>query len=86
MEDLLTDIANEALTEGKSIDFLLKGKIVILPKTEEVGQIRDYRPITLLEIPRKIITKAMTNRLKKVFQEDSKFLWIPQSFYQLEWM
>ena len=61
---LLTEIANEALLCGKTGDFLMQGTITLIPKKENSQNVNDLRPITLLEIPRKIITKAMTERIK----------------------
>ena len=62
---ILTKIANQALLNGNTSQFLLKGNITLIPKKEDSNNVNDLRPITLLEIPRKIITKAMTTRIKK---------------------
>ena len=43
----------------------MKGNITLIPKKENSNNVNDLRPITLLEIPRKIITKAMTQRIKE---------------------
>ena len=63
---ILTNIANEALSSGICGEFLMQGTITLIPKKENSNNVNDLRPITLLEIPRKIITKAMTTRLKQV--------------------
>ena len=62
---ILTKIANQALLNGNTSQFLLKGNITLIPKKEDSNNVNDLRPITLLEIPRKIIIKAMTTRIKK---------------------
>lgn len=61
---ILTKIANEALLCGITGEFLMQGTITLIPKKENSQNVNDLRPITLLEIPRKIITKAMTQRIK----------------------
>ena len=66
---ILTKLANEALITGKIGEFLLNGLITLIPKKEDSDKVNDLRPITLLEIPRKIITKAMTTRIKQVLSE-----------------
>ncbi len=68
---ILKDIANEAMEKGVTSEFLMKGIITLIPKKENSNKINDLRPITLLEIPRKIITKAMTSRIKKVLLKDN---------------
>ena len=68
---ILTEIANKALLEGKTSDFLMKGLITLIPKKENSNNVNDLRPITLLEIARKIITKAMTIRIKKCLANKS---------------
>ena len=50
---ILTNIANQALLEGKTSDFLLRGNICLIPKKENSNNVNDLRPITLLEIPRR---------------------------------
>ena len=61
---ILTEIANEALLSGITGEFLMQGTITLIPKKEDSQNVNDLRPITLLEIPRKIITKSMTQRIK----------------------
>ena len=68
---ILKTIANFALKHGKIDEFLLKGHISLIPKKEDSKKVNEMRPISLLEIPRKIITKAMTNRLKKILIKES---------------
>ena len=67
---ILTEIANEAMEKGSTSEFLMKGIITLIPKKEDSNNVNDLRPITLLEIPRKIITKAMTLRIKKSLSEN----------------
>lgn len=67
---ILKDVANEALLNGTTSEFLLNGIITLIPKKENSNNVNDMRPITLLEIPRKIITKAMTFRIKQVLSSN----------------
>lgn len=67
---LLCDIANNIAVTGVTSDFLLAGNINLIPKKKESQYFNDLRPITLLEIPRKIITKAFTERLKNVLVKE----------------
>ena len=67
---ILKKIANETMKNGETSEFLMNGYITLIPKKENSNKINDLRPITLLEIPRKIITKAMTRRIKKVLMKD----------------
>ena len=66
---ILTKIANEALLTGFTEEYLLQGLITLIPKKEDSNKVNDLRPITLLEIARKIITKAMTTRIKLVLSK-----------------
>eukprot|EP01091_Cochliopodium_minus_P010850 TRINITY_DN2972_c0_g2_i10.p1 TRINITY_DN2972_c0_g2~~TRINITY_DN2972_c0_g2_i10.p1 ORF type:complete len:358 (+),score=91.08 TRINITY_DN2972_c0_g2_i10:503-1576(+) len=58
-------VANESLLTGITSESMLKGNITLIPKKEDSNDVNDLRPITLLEISRKIITKAMTQRIKQ---------------------
>ena len=44
------------------------GVITLLPKTVEVKQIQQYRPICVLNVCFKILTKVCTNRLNRIAQ------------------
>ena len=48
----------------------MQGLITLIPKKEDSNKVNDLRPITLLEIARKIITKAMTTRIKLVLSQN----------------
>jgi len=67
---ILTEIANKAMRNESVGDFLLKGNITLIPKKEDSKKVKDLRPITLLEIARKIITRAMNTRLKKCLAKE----------------
>jgi hypothetical protein len=73
LSPILCEIANDIATNGESSvnDFLLDGNVIFIPKKKESQFVKDLRPITLLEIPRKIITKVMTERMKKVLLEEN---------------
>jgi hypothetical protein len=46
-----------------SVHSLNFGIITLIPKKDNVNKIQDYRPICLLNVPFKIITKVLTNRI-----------------------
>jgi hypothetical protein len=70
---VLTQIANFSLQNGSTNEYFLKGNIIFIPKKDKNPEIiTNLRPITLLEISRKIITKAMTLRLKNALIESDK--------------
>jgi hypothetical protein len=45
------------------------GVITLIPKIKEASDIRQYRPICLLNVDFKIFTKVLTNRLSLVAKE-----------------
>jgi hypothetical protein len=45
------------------------GVITLVPKVKEANVIKQYRPICLLNVDYKWITKALTNRLTPVAKE-----------------
>ena len=45
------------------------GTIILLPKCREAAQIKQYRPICLLNVSFKIFTKVATNRLTSIAQK-----------------
>ena len=50
----------------RSLNF---GMIILLPKCSEAIKIQQYRPICLLNVSFKIVTKVATNRLYNVVQK-----------------
>ena len=70
MAPLLCKIANQINESGEASEFLLNRNVIFIPKKKESQYVKDLRPITLLEIPRKIITKMMTDRLKQALLKE----------------
>jgi hypothetical protein len=54
----------EFWTHDLDVDRLNIGVITLIPKTKEAAKIRQYRPICLLNVIYKIITKALMLRLE----------------------
>ena len=53
----------------------LKSIIILLPKPgKPPGPVGNLRPISLLEIHRKIITRAVNWRIKKVLEDQDKII------------
>ena len=48
---------------------LAAGQIILLYKKEDPTVMKNYRPITLLNVDYKIITKALSKRFSKVLEE-----------------
>jgi exonuclease III len=69
--EILCQVANELrINPNANFDDLLQGLIILIPKgTQDPNIINNLRGITLLEIARKIITRAFTKRLKKTMIE-----------------
>ena len=75
MKKLMKQFYNEILKYGIIPDNWLKGIIYPIPKTEEWElELSKTRPITLLECPRKILFKILTNRLTKILGNNKNIL------------
>ena len=55
--------------EGVLTDSMRRGNIILLYKKKDPYDIRNYRPITLLNADYKILTKILVERLKSVVTE-----------------
>jgi hypothetical protein len=55
--------------EKLDIQHLNFGVITLIPKIKEASNIRQYRPICLLNVDFKVFTKVLTNRLSLVAKE-----------------
>ena len=63
---ILLGVFNEAIENGSLPDFMKEGIISLLYKKKDRKDIRNYRPVTLLNSDYKIFTKILTARLKTV--------------------
>jgi hypothetical protein len=66
-EDIKDDIFNfvlESATQCHIADELNVSKIALLPKSEDRSRIQNFRPISLLNTPYKIIAKVYASRMK----------------------
>ena len=66
---LLLGVFNEAIERGELPSFMKDGIISLLYKKKDRRDIRNYRPVTLLNSDYKIFTKILTNRLKAVITQ-----------------
>lgn len=62
----LFQLFNQLHGENLDITRLNFGEIILLPKTKDSSRIQQYRPICLLNVSFKILTKVATNRLSGV--------------------
>ena len=67
-DDLLT-IFKTALENGRLPLSQRRAIIIIIPKTINPNSINDYRPISLLCVDYKILSKVLAERLKKVLHK-----------------
>ena len=76
---ILTKIANKML-DGKSMKTMNKSKITLIEKKNKNKlKIENLRPISLLELHRKIITNTMNRRLNNLFLNNQKLIESNQS-------
>ena len=64
----LTAVVKEGLDNGALHADMRKGEIILLYKKGDAREIRNYRPITLLNVDYKIFSKVVTQRLKAAVQ------------------
>ena len=60
------DMYNECDADGQLTPSMRLGEIILLYKKKDPRDVRNYRPITLLNIDYKILAKILVSRLKKV--------------------
>jgi hypothetical protein len=64
--DHLVAVFNEMHQEGLLSDSMKEGNIILLYKKKDPRDIRNSRPITLLNADYKILTKIIVSRFKKI--------------------
>ena len=69
LADDLAAYYNELYEHGELTSNMLMGEIILLYKKKDPRDIRNYRPITLLNVEYKILTKILVERLKQVIEE-----------------
>ena len=62
----MIDLINDFFKGLINIDRLNFGVITLIPKTKDASQIQKFRPICLLNVSFKIITKVLMNRLNTI--------------------
>ena len=65
----LTRVIQRAVSKGKLPDSFLRGDIGLIFKKGDRDEVRNYRPITLLQGAYKIFTRVLTRRMVKVVHE-----------------
>jgi len=63
----LHNYALEALNTGTLTDNFRTANIRLIPKKGDITDIKNWRPISLLNCSYKVISRAINNRLKKIF-------------------
>jgi hypothetical protein len=69
MLDGVISMWNEALKEGALSESAKNGKLVIIHKKDDKENLKNYRPLTLMNSDYKIIAKALATRLASVISE-----------------
>lgn len=64
----LTNLVNEAIRSGRIPCPLLTTFITLIPKKERPGNASDFRPITLLNMAFKIISKVIVNIMRPIMK------------------
>lgn len=66
----LCDIYNKILESGKTPERWKEGRLHTLFKSGDATDCNNYRPIALLNLQYKILTKMLTNRIMKILEEE----------------
>ena len=66
LADDMTEMYNECWEDGSLTPNMLLGEIILLYKKKDPRDPRNYRPITLLNLDYKILSKILVGRLKRV--------------------
>jgi hypothetical protein len=75
----LMDMFHEFWRHELGVGRLNYGIITLIPKTKGAARIQQYRPICLLNVSYKIITKALMLRFEELHEQDYKQK--PKCFY-----
>ena len=62
----LTAVLNEMWTTSSVPEAFMRGVIVLIPKVQGARVIKDFRPITLLNVDMKVYTRVQATRLNKL--------------------
>ncbi|XP_031126953.1 uncharacterized protein LOC116029190 [Ipomoea triloba] len=63
---VLTDMVNQALETGMVHKSLLQACMTLIPKKDTPETAADFRPITLLNVAFKVISKVLVNRMRPI--------------------
>jgi len=80
---LLHDVIKEAMEKGELPKDMLLGDISLLHKKNERDEIRNYRPLTMLQNAYKIFTRVLAKRMQKVvhlFVDEAQKGFVPDTF------
>lgn len=66
MKTCLKEMMDTLYDGNLNISRLNYGLITLIPKMKDANNIRQFRPICLLNVSYKIVTKTLTNRLTRV--------------------
>ena len=66
--NFIPDSLNEAFAKGQLLHTQKQGIITLLPKNNKPkDNIKNWRPITLLNVEYKLLADVLANRMKKVY-------------------
>lgn len=66
--NVLYSLFNECLREGRVPDSWLVSKLVLLKKKGNLKDLKNYRPLSLLQIMYKVFSKVIINRIDKIIE------------------